>query len=121
MSTVLPTPEAIRALSEAPDTGPVVMLNLLKFKPGGVESYAKYGRAVLKMIEAMGGKVIYSGPVETTVVGDSKWDATLLVQYPSRKAFLKMIADPEYQKHHVYREQALEAAELYATHSGTVA
>ncbi len=32
-----------------------------------------------------------------------------------------MIADPEYQKHHVYREQTLEAAELYATHSGTVA
>ncbi len=41
--------------------------------------------------------------------------------YPSRKAFLKMIADPEYQKHHVYREQTLEAAELYATHSGTAA
>ncbi len=79
MSAVVPTPEAIRALSEAPDTGPVVMLNLLKFKPGGAESYAKYGRAVLKIIEAMGGKVIYSGPVEATVVGDRKWDAMVLV------------------------------------------
>jgi|YelNatPaOPRAMG01_1025707.scaffolds.fasta_scaffold47536_4 uncharacterized protein (DUF1330 family) len=121
MSAVVPSPEALSALSEAPDTGPLVMINLLKFKPGGAESYAKYARAVLKIIEAMGGKVIYSGPVECTVIGDRTWDAVAIVQYPSRKAFLRMIADPEYQRHHVHREEGLEATELYATHSGTVA
>jgi uncharacterized protein (DUF1330 family) len=122
MSAVAPTAEAIKAFTELPDTGPVVMVNLLKFKPnGGAQSYAKYAQAVLKMIEAMGGKAVFSGQVEGTVIGDRTWDAILLVQYPSRKAFLDMIADPEYQKHHVHREEALVAAELYATHSGSIA
>lgn len=116
MSSVGPTPEAIKALTEAPDTGPVVMLNLLKFKPGtGAQSYARYARSVTKMIEELGGKVVFAAPVEAAFIGDSKWDAILLVQYPSRKAFLSMVADPEYQKAHVDREEALEAAELHVT------
>ncbi len=116
MSSIDPTPETIKALSEAPDTGPVVMLNLLKFKPGnGAESYARYGRPVTKMIEEMGGKIVFAAPVEGTFIGDKKWDAIILVQYPSRKQFLSMVTSPEYQKIHVHREEGLEATELYIT------
>ena len=37
------------------------------------------------------------------------------VRYPSRKAFLNMANDPEYLKIHIFREEALEDAVLYAT------
>jgi uncharacterized protein (DUF1330 family) len=112
----MPTPDAIRALADAPDAGPLVMLNLLKFKrDGGAESYAEYARHVTKYIERLGGRVLYSGRVENVLVGGESWDAIALVEYPSRKAFLSMVADPEYQKFHVYREKGLERTVLIAT------
>lgn len=122
MSAINPNPEAIKALTEAADEGPIVMVNLLKFKPdGGAEAYARYAQPVTRMIEEMGGKIVYSAPVERTVVGDKTWDAVALVQYPSRKAFLSMVTSPEYQKFHVHREEGLEATELYATNPGGLA
>ena len=39
----------------------------------------------------------------------------MLVQYPSRKAFLKMTTNPEYLEIHKYREAAIERSVLYAT------
>ena len=38
-SAITPNLDQFQALAAAPDEGPVVMLNLLKFKPGGAESY----------------------------------------------------------------------------------
>ena len=49
MSSIMPTPEAMQKIAQAPETGKVVMLNLLKFKPGnGAASYSEYGRHVAK-------------------------------------------------------------------------
>jgi len=39
----------------------------------------------------------------------------MLVQYPSRKAFITMINNPEYLKAHQFREEGVERAVLYAT------
>ena len=39
----------------------------------------------------------------------------MLVQYPSRKAFIEMANNTEYLKIHSFREEALENAVLYAT------
>jgi uncharacterized protein (DUF1330 family) len=116
MSDLTPKPEAIKALLEAPDDGPVVMLNLLKYKPGGgAESYAEYGRHAIQHVQAAGGRVLYSGRVENVLVGSESWDAIAVVEYPSRKAFLAMGANPEYQKIHVHRENGLERTVLIAT------
>jgi hypothetical protein len=42
--------------------GPVVMLNLLDFKPGGGrERYEKYGEAVAPLLERAGARVVYAG------------------------------------------------------------
>ncbi|MGH7864050.1 MAG: DUF1330 domain-containing protein [Candidatus Binataceae bacterium] len=116
MSNLTPTPDAIRSLLAAPDDGPVVMLNLLKYKPnGGAESYAEYGRHAVRHIQAAGGRVLYSGRVENVLVGEDSWDAIAVVEYPSRKAFLAMVANPEYHKIHVHRENGLERTVLIAT------
>jgi uncharacterized protein (DUF1330 family) len=96
-------------------TGKLVMLNLLKFKPvSGTASYAEYARRVTPILERIGAKMTFAGPVTSTVIGEQSWDSILLVEYPSRQAFLGMIISPEYQAIHHYREEALERNELHA-------
>jgi uncharacterized protein (DUF1330 family) len=117
MSSIRPNRDQFLALLEAPDEGPVVMLNLLKFKPRssdggstGGEEYKKYGDAAVEMIEARGAKVIWSGRAEQILIGDpaDDWDVVLLVQYPSRKTFVDMVSTPEYEAAHEHRESGLE-------------
>jgi uncharacterized protein (DUF1330 family) len=106
-----------RYLAEDPG-GPVVMLNLLKFKAeGGRESYAAYMRALTDYTAKIGAEVVYLGDTSTTLVAPAAhdWDAVLLVRYPSREAFSKMVADPEYQAVTHLRTAALEEAVLEAT------
>src|SRR3954465_10092015 len=82
--------------------GPVVMLNLLRYKPdGGRESYAKYADALQgTYLAKYGAEVLYAGKGSTALVAEDgqAWDAVLLVSYPSREAFTSMVADPEYQQ-----------------------
>ena len=118
MSDIRPNKEQFLELMNAPDEGPVVMLNLLKFKPrGGSQEYGKYGDSVTKMVEARGGKILWMGKVDQTLIGDvaeEDWDAVALVQYPSRKAFIDMATSTEYDKAHEHREGGLERTVLLA-------
>ncbi|MGQ0824543.1 MAG: DUF1330 domain-containing protein [Actinomycetota bacterium] len=93
------------------------MLNLLKFKTRtddgaatGGEEYQKYGDAVVQMVEARGGKVIWQGRAEQVLIGDATkdWDSVVLVQYPSRKAFVEMTTSDAYERTHGHREAGLE-------------
>ena len=119
MSSIMPTPEAIRKLAQAPETGKVVMLNLLKFKPAtGAASYGEYGRHVAKILDRIGARILFAGPVAQSVVGhDGDWDAIAIVKYPSRKVFLEMGMSAEYQAIHHFRDEGLERTELYAINS----
>jgi uncharacterized protein (DUF1330 family) len=100
--------------------GPVVMLNLLRFADGGRESYAKYAQALSEtFLPRYGGEVLYAGDGATPLVAEQAqdWDAVLLVRYPSREAFSRMVADPEYQEVTHLRTQALTEAVLQPTTS----
>jgi uncharacterized protein (DUF1330 family) len=107
-----------RLLQEDPG-GPVVMLNLLRFKPdGGRESYAKYAAALRDTyLDKYGAEVVYAGHGSTALVAEDgqDWDAVLLVRYPSRAAFSRMVADPDYQQFTHFRTEALVEAVLQAT------
>lgn len=95
---------------------PFVMLNLLKFKKeGGREAYFRYIKESGPYVQGVGAKVIYFGKANELLNGTEEWDVVMLVQYPSRKAFLEMANNPDYLKAHEHREQALEKAVLYAT------
>lgn len=95
---------------------PLVMLNLLKFKKdGGRESYARYLQEAAKFMEGVGGKLLFLSQPQELLNGTETWDLLMLVQYPSRKAFVDMAANPDYLKIHNFREEALENAVLYAT------
>jgi uncharacterized protein (DUF1330 family) len=118
MSDIRPNRDQFVELMNAPDDGPVVMLNLLKFKPReGAGEYNKYGDAVVPMVEARGGKVLWMGKVDQTLIGDvdaDAWDAIALVQYPSRNAFVEMATSKDYESAHEHRESGLERTVLLA-------
>jgi uncharacterized protein (DUF1330 family) len=98
--------------------GPVVMLNLLRFAPGGRESYAAYAKAVTEtFLPRYGGEVVYAGDGGAALVAEDgqAWDAVLIVRYPDRTAFSRMVADPEYQQVTALRTAALSEAVLQPT------
>ena len=76
-----------------------------------------YAARVQPFLEAAGATVLYAGDCSTALVGtaEERWDAVLVVRYPSRTAFLAMVADPEYQEITHLRTAGLEAAVLQAT------
>lgn len=105
-----------RFLAEDPG-GPVVMLNLLRFKDGGREGYTRYAREILPFLDELGAAVVYVGDCSTVLVApdEQRWDAVLIVRYPTRAAFSKMVANPEYQRITSLRTDALSDAVLQAT------
>jgi uncharacterized protein (DUF1330 family) len=93
---------------------PVVMLNLLRFKPdGGRERYEEYGAAVAPLLAKAGGRVAFGGDPATVLLGERSWDLVLLVEYPTRGAFLEMIGSEEYQAIAHLRTAALTEGELH--------
>jgi uncharacterized protein (DUF1330 family) len=103
---------AFSGRSEEP--GAVTMLNLLEFVPeGGRERYAEYGAAVAPLLERAGGRVVYAGEPGPVLLGERSWDMVLLVEYPSRRAFLEMIGSPDYQAIAHLRTEALTRGELH--------
>jgi uncharacterized protein (DUF1330 family) len=116
MSEIKSNPDEFRKLAKNPGEGPVVMLNLLKFKGAeGQASYVRYTKEAGKFVDGVGGKVLYLGKPGELLNGEETWDLLMLVQYPSRKAFLSMANNPDYLKTHHFREEGLERAVLYAT------
>lgn len=123
MSAITPNGTAFQALAADAKTkeGPVVMLNLLKFKEraasgdiSGRESYNRYGRDVKPMVEALGGRILWHGKADQSLIGDEDWDAIALVEYPSRQAFIDMAMSQDMQKIHHNREGGLERTVLIA-------
>ena len=101
-----PTREQFKALfARAPASGPVQMLNLLAFRATtedgrtGRQAYADYSRAVGPILAGLKGHVVWMADAHLAFIappGES-WDEMLLVEYPSRDAFVAMMQSPEYQ------------------------
>ena len=110
-----PTPGQMQAFLALPDEGPIVMVNLLKFKPdGGEAQYAKYSAAVLPILAKLGAKILFAGRAEFCLIGNVDWDMVALVQYPRKKTLLQMVASPEYRAIHHHRAAGLEGQVNYA-------
>ena len=115
---IRPEEEALREFLEASDDGPFVMVNFLKFKPGGgSKAYGRYAAAFETLLLQHGGRFLYRGRVERKLVGDEDWHAIALVEYPSRQVFRQITASSEYQEIHAHREEGLDKTLLYATRS----
>ena len=97
----LPEPENFQELMQGPADTPVVMVNLLSFKNRadggnegmtGVESYQLYATKMRQFVESKGGRFIWSGRVDSMVIGesDAEFHVIALVEYPSRQAFVEI-------------------------------
>lgn len=121
MANIEPNETQMAALLSAAEQNdqPVVMINLLQFGPGGVESYQRYAQEVQPFLASAGATVLYAGDASHVVAGGIDkpwWDAIVVVRYPSRAAFVAMAGNPDYhEKAHVHRVAALESAHLIAT------
>jgi uncharacterized protein (DUF1330 family) len=124
-TTIDPTAAQIRELSNSSEGGPITMLNLLRFKDradgidegdriSGRQAYERYAEAVGSHLHRVGGSVSYMAECEQSVIAPEHeaWDVLVLVRYPSRQAFLEMIADPGYQASHAHRAAALRDSRL---------
>ena len=96
-------------IAQLPDTGPVVMLNLLRLRDRA--AYRRYSELAMPLIKARGGTVLWAGNGEAVAFGDAaadRWDYAVLVRYPSRAAFLDMTASSAYAEANVHRERAVQ-------------
>ncbi len=127
---ITPTSESIAALIGRGLTGPVRMLNLLRFRdeadysasPGlapdepisGAEAYAIYSAHTIPLLTNVGGKVIFVGDGGPLLVGppDVVWDQVLIVEYPTIDAFLAMTQDARYAAGAGHRSAALADSRL---------
>jgi uncharacterized protein (DUF1330 family) len=113
-----PDEQAMTAFAARASEGPVYMLNLLEFLPeGGAERYAEYGAAVAPLFARAGGKAIFAGRPSESLIGEGSWDMVLVVEYPTRQAFLDMVSSPEYQAIEHLRSESLVRSELRAMDS----
>ena len=112
-----PTRQQIEDLAVSSQAGPVVMINLLRFRPnGGAAAYAHYGEGVMPCLRRAGARVIWQGRPDSVVIGEGAdlWDAVVLVEYPSRQAFLEMVLSADYQAIAGRRTAALADSRLIA-------
>jgi uncharacterized protein (DUF1330 family) len=125
-----PTDEAGRRVFAAGDTGPLVMLNLLRFRavadyaatPGlapvapitGAEAYARYLAHTQPLLEAAGGKMLFLGDGGPWFVGPpaERWDLMLLLRHASRATLLAFATHEGYLAGPGHRLAALEDARM---------
>jgi uncharacterized protein (DUF1330 family) len=130
MPSLNPSKAQLEHFDEAVPSGtPVLMLNLLRFRVqadypandhpacSGREAYARYSRIALKKVAAAGGAVQVLAAVHAALIApeEEQWDEIILVRYPSKEAFLGMLADPEYRAATVHRTAALVDSRLIAS------
>ncbi|WP_156255190.1 DUF1330 domain-containing protein [Sandarakinorhabdus oryzae] len=130
-ASIDPTRDQVRALRDHGRDGPVVMMNLLKFRKvaeypsemamapcSGEAAYALYQHAFTIAVGAVSqAEVLYDGPCEQVFIGQpgteaTDWDKLLLVRYPTRQHFLNMMADTSYRDALVHRYAGLERTVL---------
>lgn len=127
-----PADAAGRALFTRGITGPVVMLNMLRFRPvadyshaphlapaapiSGAEAYDRYVRHTLPYLEESGGAILFDGTGGDWFIGPAaeRWDRILLIRQASLGRMLEMAMAPDsgYQSGLGHRVAALEDSRI---------
>jgi uncharacterized protein (DUF1330 family) len=123
-SYIDPSKERFAAFRDNARDGPIHMLNLVRLrrwaqyadgrKVTGVEAYEAYSRASAPVFIRLGGRIIWRGGFELTLIGPEAehWDHCFIAEYPSVAAFVEMIRDPMYREAVKHRQAAVEDSRL---------
>lgn len=125
-----PTQEQGRALLMRGFKGPVVMLNLLRFRGvadysaapelaptapiSGREAYRIYMEHTQPFLAASGGEVLFVGDGGAYFIGppDERWDLAMLVRQTNLESFFAFASDPAYMRGTGHRTAAIEDSRL---------
>ena len=129
---IYPRPDQIQNLLGAGLTGPVEMLNLLKFRDraeyedgretnlSGREAYQLYAEKMVPFVTANGGRLRHSAEAKALLIGDGEleWDMVAIVEYPSPEDFAQIVQAPEVAEFAVHRTAGLAHQLLIACTAG---
>lgn len=115
-------PAQLQALMEKGPSGPIFMVNLLKFKDKaeyedgretsltGREAYNIYGRAVTALLPTFGGRAVFAADVTFLSLGrvEELWDEIAIAAYPDRGSMVRMSFSPEWREASVHRTAGLK-------------
>jgi len=126
---VYPTFDQLMPVAKDPTPGPIAMVNLLRFRDkaeysdgrpddiSGRDAYMRYIAEMGPIVEAAGGRFLFSGDVKGLVIGEVEelWHAVGIAEYPSRIDFHRIATSPEVQAIGVHREAGLAGQLLILT------
>jgi uncharacterized protein (DUF1330 family) len=130
VSYLAPTQDAGRRFFSLGLTGPVVMLNLLRFRAvadyaatpelapltpiSGAEAYERYVAHTLPFLEEAGGELVFFGQGGECLIGppQERWDLVMLVRHRSAATFLSFASNEAYLTGVGHRLAALEDSRL---------
>lgn len=99
------------------DSGPIVVLNLLKLHEDTEENLNKFLKYVLGVMTGWGDagmEPVYAGKFNELIFGGcGDWDYMLLVHFPTRRAWFDMMQSDEYEAIHSGREETMKMAVLW--------
>ncbi len=125
-----PTEEAGKQFFLRQLEGPIVMLNLLRFREtadyadspelappnsiSGKAAYQLYMKHTTPFLAKSGGEVLFSGSAGNFLIGpeEEAWDSVLVVRHRSTEAFLAFARDEGYLKGTGHRTAALADSRL---------
>jgi uncharacterized protein (DUF1330 family) len=133
-NTVAPNKEQMAGFFEGDINSPISMVNLLKFKEkaeyedgrdndlSGKEAYMIYAMEVQEHLKKVGGEMVFGGEITRLMLGEVEdlWDSVAVARYPSRKAMLEMIMDPDYQESEKHRSAGLLGQLNIETKEGSI-
>lgn len=135
VNEVLGTPDRFEAVLALDVEGSVSMLHLLKFRKQaayddgratsltGAEAYGLYLRHLTDRVQSAGGRLALSEPTRYLVLGQAEelWDAVLVIDYPSKEAFVEIVTSPEMLKSGIHRRAGLDGQLLLALGGAPIA
>lgn len=124
-----PSETQLSTLMSLPPETPLAVLNLFEFNDRanyqpedpeygtdaaeitGEEAYRRYGEAAGKVIQDLGGRVVFSSPADQVLIGpeEANWHLAAIMYFPSREAFMKMTMNPDFQQTSRHRKAALKS------------
>ena len=107
----------IQAVADSGNDGPVLMLNLNRYKPGtgfpGGGVYHDYITGLEKFLPVVGAGILWRHAVYGQAVGEQKLDEILAAWYPSHQAFLDLSSAPGSENNYRLRGECLEYAVIH--------
>jgi hypothetical protein len=107
----------IKAIAQSGDDGPVLMLNLNRYKADagfpGAGIHKAYIDGLEKFLRVVGGEILWRHAVRGQAVGDQKLDEVLAAWYPSHQSFLDLSSAPGAAENYRLRGECVDYAVIH--------